>query len=94
MRHRNGTVAVFANNTVPASILDYDQINQVVTRNRTFLRDFVLVIASLVIFVMIVTFIALIYNIQKSLELQVVRKQKLNETLLANYDYRTRNRIR
>ncbi|QED40616.1 hypothetical protein [Chrysodeixis includens nucleopolyhedrovirus] len=73
-----------------SSILNQDQLEQLVTRNRTFLRDFLLVICGLVVFVVILMFIVLIFNISQTLELNKQRQQRREETFLANLDYRYR----
>ena len=90
MRRVAGTAAGVA--TRPPSILDFDQLNQLVSRNRVFLRDFLLVICALVVFVLLIVFILLIYNVQKNLELASLQRQLTRQRYLENLDYRARPR--
>ncbi len=73
-----------------SSILNQDQLEQLLVRNKTFLRDFLLVICGLVIFVVILMFIVLIYNISQTIYFNTLRKQQRQDTFLANLDYRYR----
>ncbi|QEI03621.1 hypothetical protein [Rachiplusia nu nucleopolyhedrovirus] len=73
-----------------SSILNQDQLEQIIVRNRSFLRDFLLVICGLVIFVVILMFIVLVFNISRTLDQNRRRQQQREETLLANLDYRYR----
>lgn len=75
-------------NTV--SVLNHDQLEQIVTRNQTFLRDFLLVICCVIVFIVVMMFIVLIININKTVELAEAQKRERQKTFIANLDLRTR----
>lgn len=68
------------------SVLDYDQLGQIVTKNRSFLRDFLLVITGLVVFLILIVFMLLIFNVSRA----VVANRQLEQRYLGNYDYTRR----
>ena len=70
------------------SILDYDQLNELVVKNRTFLRDFLLVICGLIIFVILAVFVLLIFAINQTVEDRRARAETFVKTYEANLDYR------
>ncbi|AKN80593.1 hypothetical protein [Perigonia lusca single nucleopolyhedrovirus] len=70
------------------SILDQDQLHQLVSRNSSFLKDFILIICCFVVFVMIVLFIWIIFNINKQTEYSLERQRRLERTFRENLDYR------
>jgi beta-lactamase regulating signal transducer with metallopeptidase domain len=80
-------------NTSP-SILNRDQLDHILARNQTFLRDFLLVIGAVVVFIIIIVFILLLFNINKTIELEAQRRAELEKTYLANLDLRTRDYVR
>nr|AJR20381.1 orf-105 protein [Lymantria dispar multiple nucleopolyhedrovirus]AQQ80124.1 hypothetical protein [Lymantria dispar multiple nucleopolyhedrovirus] len=73
-----------------SSVVDYDQLQRLVSHNRTFLRDFVMVIGAVVVFVVVVLFIVLVYTVSLGAESQRRTRQQREATYLANLDYRTR----
>ncbi|ACI28774.1 agip72 [Agrotis ipsilon multiple nucleopolyhedrovirus] len=81
-----------------SSVLNQDQLEQIVSRNRTFLRDFLLVICCVVVFVIVIVFILLIININKTMELAAAAataaKISRQQTFLANLDLRARSPTR
>ncbi|ADD73813.1 ORF104 [Lymantria xylina nucleopolyhedrovirus] len=83
-----GTTALAGSN----SVLDHDQLQQLVSHNRTFLRDFVMVIGAVVVFVVAMLFIVLVYTVSLGAEAQRQARQRTETTYLANLDYRTRAR--
>nr|ANW12260.1 ac104 [Malacosoma sp. alphabaculovirus] len=86
MRRNIGNAAYFAENH--NSILDHDQLDQIVSRNKSFLKDFILVMACLVVFVLLIVFILLLYNYNRmSMLVEKQRKEKIN-TFLMNLDRR------
>jgi heme/copper-type cytochrome/quinol oxidase subunit 2 len=66
------------------SILDYDQVGQIVVKNRQFLRDFLLIIAGLLIFIILVVFVLLIFNLNKNTE----RQQQYEQDVSYSYNRR------
>ncbi|AUA60322.1 ORF91 protein [Operophtera brumata nucleopolyhedrovirus] len=62
------------------SILDHDQVSQIVVKNRVFLRDFLLIIAGLLIFIIIVVFVLLIFNLNKNIEQRQQYEQDVSYT--------------
>lgn len=68
-----------------------DQLGQFVNRNRSLIKEFVLVVCGFLIFVMIVLFFMLLVVILLNQETITVQKQKYETTLLENYDIRNRN---
>ncbi|AIZ48619.1 asb062 [Agrotis segetum nucleopolyhedrovirus B] len=81
-----------------SSVLNQDQLEQIVSRNRTFLRDFLLVICCVVVFVIVIVFILLIININRTMELaaaaETAARISRQQTFLANLDLRTRSPTR
>jgi Baculovirus 11 kDa family len=69
-------------------LIDHDQLHQIVSRNKTFLRDFILVICCLVVFVIILVFIIMLFSINKQLEQKDIERIKKNKLFLTNLDYR------
>ncbi|AAF33588.1 Unknown (Ac108) [Spodoptera exigua multiple nucleopolyhedrovirus] len=82
--------ARFFETTSASSVLNQDQLEQLVSRNRSFIRDFLLVVCCVVVFVIILLFIVLIVSINKSLELSTAVKLERQRTFLANLDLRAR----
>jgi uncharacterized protein (UPF0333 family) len=76
------------------SILNHDQLEQIVSRNQTFLRDFLLIICCVVVFLVIVMFVLLIYNINKTVEMASAARIQRQITYAANLDLRTREPTR
>ncbi|AAL01779.1 unknown [Spodoptera litura nucleopolyhedrovirus] len=72
------------------SVLDYDQLGQIVSRNRIFLRDFVLVICGLIVFIVIIVFMLLVYNINETVRLEEYERESTRQRYLANYDFTRR----
>nr|ANS70995.1 hypothetical protein [Lymantria dispar multiple nucleopolyhedrovirus] len=77
-------------NGTPVNVPDRDQLQQIVSHNRVFLRDFIMVIGALVIFVAVAMFIVLIYTLSQDAEAQQQVRQRQERAYLANLDYRTR----
>ncbi|AAR28876.1 ORF112 [Leucania separata nucleopolyhedrovirus] len=75
--------ALYENATRQPSVLDYDQLGQMVSRNRLFLRDFMLVLCALFVFVIMIVFILLIFNISRTVEMNRLEEMRY----LGNYDY-------
>jgi uncharacterized protein (UPF0333 family) len=75
-------------NTV--SVLNHDQLAQIVSRNQTFLRDFLLVICCVIVFIVVMMFIVLLLNINKTVEMAAATKRERQKTFIANLDLRTR----
>ncbi|AAZ38231.1 ORF-65 [Agrotis segetum nucleopolyhedrovirus A] len=73
-----------------SSVLNQDQLEQIVSRNQSFIRDFLLVICSVIVFMVILLFIVLINNINKSVELANYIKIDRQRAYLANLDLRAR----
>ncbi|UJZ89001.1 ac108 [Erannis ankeraria nucleopolyhedrovirus] len=69
-------------------LTDHDQLHQIVSRNKTFLKDFILVICCLIVFVIILVFIIMLFSISKQLENKDVERIKRNKLFLANLDNR------
>ncbi|ABI35769.1 hypothetical protein [Ectropis obliqua nucleopolyhedrovirus] len=70
------------------SILDYDQLQQIISKNQSFLRDFILVICCIIVFVILIMFILFIIMIatnEDKIEAGIVKR---NKRLKANIDYR------
>ncbi|ADB84434.1 hypothetical protein [Apocheima cinerarium nucleopolyhedrovirus] len=67
---------------------DHDQLHQIVSRNKTFLKDFILVICCLVVFVIIMVFIIMLFSINKQMEYDDIELAKKNKLFLTNLDYR------
>ena len=82
--------ARFFETTSASSVLNQDQLEQIVSRNQSFLRDFLLVICCVIVFVIILMFILLVVSINKSLEMSAAAKLERQRTFLANLDLRTR----
>lgn len=78
------------NNT--PSPLDYDQVSELVVKNRSFLRDFLLLVCGLVIFIMLVVVCLVVFQINKTSEQQQQRAQQFERDVATSYDYRLRNR--
>ena len=79
MRRNIGNAAYFAENH--NSILDRDQLDQIVSRNKSFLKDFMLVMVCLVVFIILIVFILLLYNYNKMSSLvEKQKKEKLQST--------------
>ncbi|AUV65335.1 hypothetical protein [Alphabaculovirus myunipunctae] len=76
------------------SIVNHDQLEQLVSRNQTFIRDFLLIICCVVVFVIIVMFVLLIFNLNKSVELAAAAQVQRQRTYLANLDLRARQPAR
>nr|AGE61361.1 hypothetical protein [Chrysodeixis chalcites nucleopolyhedrovirus]AGE61809.1 hypothetical protein [Chrysodeixis chalcites nucleopolyhedrovirus] len=72
------------------SILNQDQLEQLVNRNQSFLRDFLLVICGVVVFIVCLLFIVLIFNLNSSIEARERQKRQRKQTFMANLDYRYR----
>ncbi|AGR56847.1 ac108 [Hemileuca sp. nucleopolyhedrovirus] len=70
------------------SILDYDQLQQIVSRNKIFLRDFILIVCCIIVFVILIVFILFIVLIAKNMEQLEIDAMKRHKTLMANLDYR------
>ncbi|AIU41329.1 ac108 [Sucra jujuba nucleopolyhedrovirus] len=81
---RTATVSPVVNK----SILDYDQLQQLVSKNTSFLRDFFLVICAILIFIIIMVFILFILAIGKNTEQEDIAKIKQQHQFLSNLDYR------
>nr|QED40116.1 hypothetical protein [Spodoptera frugiperda multiple nucleopolyhedrovirus] len=79
----------FETNTA-SSVLNQDQLEQLVSRNQSFLRDFLLVICCIVVFVILLLFIILVVSINKSMEISTAQKLERQRTFLANLDLRAR----
>lgn len=71
---------IFTENTV----LDYDQLHRIVLDNKTFLKDFLLILCGLLLFVVFIVFIILIAQIMKDKE----RASNVQSNIIRNYDYR------
>ncbi|AXU41659.1 ORF61 [Spodoptera eridania nucleopolyhedrovirus] len=82
--------ARFFETTSASSVLNQDQLEQLVSRNQSFLRDFLLVVCCVIVFVIILMFIVLVVSINKSLELSAAAKLERQRTFLANLDLRAR----
>ncbi|QNV47875.1 ac108-like protein [Alphabaculovirus altersperidaniae] len=82
--------ARFFETTNASSVLNQDQLEQLVSRNQSFLRDFLLVVCCVIVFIIVLMFILLIVSINKSLELSAAAKMERQRTFLANLDLRTR----
>jgi hypothetical protein len=89
MRRNIGNAAYFAENH--NSILDRDQLDQIVSRNKSFLKDFMLVMACLVVFIILIVFILLLYNYNKMSSLVEKQKKEKIDTFLMNLDRRMVN---
>ncbi|QAT90341.1 hypothetical protein KM622_gp055 [Spodoptera exempta nucleopolyhedrovirus] len=87
---RNTRYAAEANASGTSSILNQDQLEQIVSRNQTFLRDFLLVICCVVVFIIILMFIVLVMSINRAMELNTAAKIERQRTFLANLDLRAR----
>ncbi|AJD80787.1 hypothetical protein [Pseudoplusia includens SNPV IE] len=72
------------------SILNQDQLEQLVSRNQSFLRDFLLVICGVVVFIVCLLFIVLIFNMNSAIVARERQKRQREETFMANLDYRYR----
>ncbi|AGA16258.1 hypothetical protein [Thysanoplusia orichalcea nucleopolyhedrovirus] len=70
---------------------DGDQLGQFVERNRSLIKEFVLVVCGFLIFIMIVLFFMLLVVILLNQETITVRQKQYETTLLENYDIRNRN---
>ncbi|QHB21757.1 ac108 [Artaxa digramma nucleopolyhedrovirus] len=70
------------------SILDYDQLQQIVSRNQVFIRDFILVICCILVFVILLVFILFVLSVGGNVERLNTIKTKREKRLLANIDYR------
>ncbi|ABY65820.1 hypothetical protein [Orgyia leucostigma nucleopolyhedrovirus] len=73
---------------VPDSVLDYDQLQQIVSRNRVFLRDFIMVLCCILIFVIIAVFILFVLFVATNKEQHDKFTEQEQQRLLANIDYR------
>nr|AKN91055.1 ORF-85 [Buzura suppressaria nucleopolyhedrovirus]QYF10567.1 hypothetical protein [Buzura suppressaria nucleopolyhedrovirus] len=73
---------------IDTSIIDYDQLQQLVSRNQVFLRDFLLVLCAIIIFVILIVFILFVLAIGRNVETEELEKLKLQHQYLANLDYR------
>ena len=71
---------IFTENTV----LDHDQLHRIVLDNKTFLKDFLLILCGLLLFVVFIVFIILIGQIMKDKE----RASNIQSNIIRNYDYR------
>ncbi|AYN45009.1 se49 [Alphabaculovirus alterspexiguae] len=80
----------YAAETSTSSILNQDQLEQIVSRNQTFLRDFLLVICCVVVFIIILMFIVLVMSINRAMELNTAAQIERQRTFLANLDLRNR----
>lgn len=80
----------FETNTA-SSVLNQDQLEQIISRNQSFLRDFLLVICCVVVFIIILVFILLVVNIQKTMEIATAAKIDRQRTYIANLDLRARS---
>lgn len=89
MRRNIGNAAYFAENH--NSILDRDQLDQIVSRNKSFLKDFMLVMVCLVVFIILIVFILLLYNYNKMSSLVEKQKKEKIDTFLMNLDRRMVN---
>ncbi|AAZ67465.1 orf95 [Trichoplusia ni single nucleopolyhedrovirus] len=72
------------------SILNQDQLEQLVGRNQSFLRDFLLVICGVVVFIVCLLFIMLIFNMSSAIETRERQILQREQTFMANLDYRYR----
>lgn len=77
-------------NTAP-SVINQDQLQQILNRNQSFIRDFLLVICCVAVFVTIIVFILLVLNINRTVELAASTKLERQRTYLANLDLRARD---
>nr|WNA17451.1 hypothetical protein [Alphabaculovirus mabrassicae] len=82
------------NRTNTVSVLNHDQLEQIVTRNQAFLRDFLLVICCVVVFIVVIMFIVLMLNINKSVEIVEARNRERQKTYVSNLDLRAREPAR
>ncbi|AXU41548.1 AC108 [Alphabaculovirus altermyunipunctae] len=78
--------ALYENAIRQPSVLDYDQLGQIVSKNRMFLRDFMLVICALFVFIILIVFLLLIFNVSKTIELNRLEELRY----IGNYDYTRR----
>ncbi|QYC92779.1 Per os infectivity factor 9 [Trabala vishnou gigantina nucleopolyhedrovirus] len=81
--------AVVLNGASPTqSIVDHDQLQQIVSRNQVFLRDFILVICCILVFVILIMFILFIIFIAKNMETVEINTMQMQKQFLTNLDYR------
>ncbi|AWW14452.1 hypothetical protein KM620_gp092 [Hyposidra talaca nucleopolyhedrovirus] len=74
--------------TANTSILDQDQLQQLLSRNQVFLRDFLLVLCAIVIFIILIVFILFILAIGRNEENKELNQLKRHYQYLSNLDYR------
>ncbi|QUJ09284.1 hypothetical protein Gyru_ORF89 [Gynaephora ruoergensis nucleopolyhedrovirus] len=72
----------------PGSTLDHDQLQQIVSRNQTFIRDFILVICCILVFVILLIFILFVLSVGGNVERLNTLAANRKKRLLANVDYR------
>lgn len=69
------------------SISDFDQVQQLVSRNDALLRNFLLIICGLIVFVIIVVFLLFLANINKNNELTRMQNYLNQNAYATNYIY-------
>lgn len=87
-RSRNNIIDIIQTNESPT---EGDQLSLFVERNRSLIKEFVLIICGFLIFIMIVLFFVFLVIVLLNQEKIIVQKKEYESVLLKNYDIRNRN---
>ena len=87
-RAGNNIVDVIQKSQIPTN---GDQLSAFVERNRSLIKEFILVVCGFIIFVMIILFFVLMVTILLNQEKINVQKEEYKRILLSNLDIRNRN---
>ncbi|AOT85516.1 cyun46 [Cyclophragma undans nucleopolyhedrovirus] len=85
---RSGNTIVDTIRTTNASLTDGDQLASFVERNRSLIKEFVLVVCGFLIFIMIILFIGLLATILLDRERINKQQTEYNTAFLANLEKR------